>query len=868
MQRQQQFANFQPFNRNRYRSFSVNATEKYNNDDDYALYSGQMTPMDLQAYEAATQALIHQHNLEVQAFDNQLSGNRPRARTAGILDAPAARMWNTGPNDPFNSSIGSDSHDLKGLTDSVQAMQLQSGPGRGQQDGGSDDASRALWLGNIPPSTTTSSLKVIFEPYGKIESVRVLTHKSCGFVNFENLESAVRARSQLNGKEIFPGAGPVRIGYAKAPSTSATPNGNGIHPSTSPDPFGNKQAETNAASQNGSASQHRAASGAKVSLENFSFTLEEAVPDILDIVKEFGASDEDQSRIHHYLNEAMSFDDYRNDIPAVPEPGAARMHDAPKLRDIRKRIDNGQCSPAEIESIALQMLPEIAELSSDYLGNTVVQKLFEHCSEHTKETMLAQIAPHLAEIGVHKNGTWAAQKIIEVARTPAQMSMIVESLRPYAVALFLDQYGNYVIQCCLKFPSGYNSFIFQAMLSRLWDIAQGRFGARAMRACLESHHATKDHQRMLAAAVALHSVQLATNANGALLLTWFLDTCNFPRRRKVLAPRLISYLVQLCTHKVAYLTVLKIINQRNEPEARDELLQALFFSQDDQVLEEILRDQACGATLIFKVLTTPFVDDDMRPDVQDSIRRVLSVLKAQPNQGYKRLMDEVGLPARAPGSSVRDGGEQQIQAPKQPNGGAYAPMGLTTQPQLGATGVMGISQPPGFEQYDGVQMGTAYAPVANTAIPAAAMSPQQAVQYQQSMYSGSRPQAYGYAPTVMGEYGAGPSPIDAYRNMAQAQQRMPMMAQPGIATQVGGYGQMMNMSGTARPPGMWAQQYGNAYMMPTQQQQQQQQQVQAQAQAQAQSQAMMGGGGQQRGRVSVEPFQRRPRRAQHRRQDS
>ena len=100
--------------------------------------------------------------------------------------------------------------------------------------------------------------------------------------------------------------------------------------------------------------------------------------------------------------------------------------------------------------------------------------------------------------------------------------MIVSNLHPYTVPLFLDQYGNYVLQCCLKFGAPFNDFIFEAMLSQMWEIAQGRFGARAMRACLESHHSTKEQQRMLAAAIALHSVQLATNANGALLLTWFL----------------------------------------------------------------------------------------------------------------------------------------------------------------------------------------------------------------------------------------------------------------------------------------------------------------------------------------------------------
>jgi protein JSN1 len=226
------------------------------------------------------------------------------------------------------------------------------------------------------------------------------------------------------------------------------------------------------------------------------------------------------------------------------------------------------------------------------------------------------------------------------------MGMVVSNLQPYTVPLFLDQYGNYVLQCCLKFGSPFNDFIFEAMLSQMWKIAEGRYGARAMRACLESHHSTKDQQRMLAAAIALHSVQLATNANGALLLTWFLDTCTFPQRRTVLAPQLVPHLVHLCTHKVAYLTVLKVINQKAEPGARDAIYKALFFSPNDETLEAILSDHACGATLIFKVLTTPFFDDSIRSQVFENVRNVLVRLKAQPAQGYKRLMDEVGLSTR------------------------------------------------------------------------------------------------------------------------------------------------------------------------------------------------------------------------------
>jgi protein JSN1 len=375
--------------------------------------------------------------------------------------------------------------------------------------------------------------------------------------------------------------------------------------------------------------------------------LAEEQREILQIVMDFGGQQGDIPAISVNIENAIRFEHLEQEIPPIPEPSPTRMYDAPRLRDIRKRIDNGACGLQEIEQTAMDMLPEIAELASDYLGNTVVQKLFEFCSEQTKEQMLACIAPHLAEIGVHKNGTWAAQKIIEVCKTESQTRMIIRALHPYTVPLFLDQYGNYVLQCCLRFGPPYNDFIFETMLSQVWEIAQGRFGARAIRACLEAHHATKNQQRMMAAVIALHSVQLAQNTNGALLLTWLLDTCTFPRRRSVLAPKLVPHLVQLSTHKVAYLTVLKVINQRNEPEARDLVLKALFFSPDDRVLEQILCDQTSGVTLIFKILTTPFLDDNLRPDVVQNVSKVLTKIKAQPNQGYKRLMDEVGLSSRS-----------------------------------------------------------------------------------------------------------------------------------------------------------------------------------------------------------------------------
>ncbi len=660
-QAQDAFSSFNLRNSSRFRSFSVNTQPKYNLDSFESVSSGfpqfqngTLTPSAAAALEAEyelVQEKVRLHNQAVQAFAVNASAARPRASTAGLVETPqrtSLRRFaqnggqNASPTLQSQTSHGKLNSDfseaMKGLT-----LADPSGQNMECRDDSEMQVSRSLWIGSIPNSTTMSSLDAIFNRYGPIESTRVLTHKNCGFVNFESTDHAVRARQLLNGKEIFPGAGPVRIGFAKAPtaSNSMTPNENTMTPS--PAENDNLAAAGLALAGDFHLDQNFAAQSSTAPMIDRLLDME---PEILQIVLDFGASQQELHIISSNIQSAAAYRRIEKEIPVIPEPSPSRIYDAPRLRDIRKRIDNGSCGLQEIEQIAVDMLPELAELASDYLGNTVVQKLFEFCSEQIKEQMLAQVAPHLAEIGVHKNGTWAAQKIIEVCKTETQMQMIVESVRPYTVPLFLDQYGNYVLQCCLKFGSPYNDFIFETMLSQIWEISQGRFGARAMRACLESHHATKYQQRLLAAAIALSSVELATNTNGALLLTWLLDTCTFPRRRSVLAPRLVPHLVHLCTHKVAYLTVLKVTNQRNEPEARDHVLQALFFSPNDAVLEQILRDQASGVTLIFKILTTPFLDDSTRPDVVRNISKVLTRIRAQHNQGYKRLMDEVGMSSR------------------------------------------------------------------------------------------------------------------------------------------------------------------------------------------------------------------------------
>jgi protein JSN1 len=205
------------------------------------------------------------------------------------------------------------------------------------------------------------------------------------------------------------------------------------------------------------------------------------------------------------------------------------------------------------------------------------------------------------------------------------------------------------------------------MADRLWEIAQGRFGARSMRACLESPNITISQQRRIATAIILNSIPLATNPNGALLLTWLLDTSGFTSRYRLLAPRFTPHLSHLCTHKLASLTVLRIINQKVEPEASSQVVEALFSSPNDHVLTDVLGDQVNGVAVVHKVLTSPFVDPVKRSVYIEATKRVLIELKVIATQAYRRLIEEVGLPipnfqpsypngSAAPGTKGKFGG--------------------------------------------------------------------------------------------------------------------------------------------------------------------------------------------------------------------
>lgn len=73
--------------------------------------------------------------------------------------------------------------------------------------------------------------------------------------------------------------------------------------------------------------------------------------------------------------------------------------DAPRLRDLRKQLDGSLLTTEDIDQIALELVDECVALASDYIGNTLIQKIFERASLKGRMVLLVKIAPHMAQIG-------------------------------------------------------------------------------------------------------------------------------------------------------------------------------------------------------------------------------------------------------------------------------------------------------------------------------------------------------------------------------------------------------------------------------------------------------------------------------------
>jgi protein JSN1 len=137
-----------------------------------------------------------------------------------------------------------------------------------------------------------------------------------------------------------------------------------------------------------------------------------------------------------------------------------------------------------------------------------------------------------------------------------------------------------------------------------------------------------------------------------------------------------------------------VVNQKNEPDAAKTMLDAIFRSQNDQTLRDILQDQVHGVHAISKIVCSDvIIPPEDKNEILAAVKRALEDMRNVAGLSYKRLLEECGLPVptapasgggRYPGQR-RDGGHRQRDGNQNTGGnGNYQPRGYVNNnaPQI------------------------------------------------------------------------------------------------------------------------------------------------------------------------------------------
>lgn len=591
-----------------------------------------------------------------------------------------------------------------------------------------------LLIINVPRDsslTNAANFYRMMSQFGTILSVRVILCTDSSdlvvVVQFDSIESATHCRAKMNYQELIPGLSCI-IAFAKIIYVD---DGNAFHsfdqqssqfsiPHQQKSVQPQKQLQIPRSSASSSVSSTMMPFG---SAHNNSFsknhpseeepedkTINMVYPRFSKICQMIEAgntslSSAESSHLSILVSHAMRYNSTREfGLGKLPEQLSIRKFDTPRLREIRKQLDGNQLSRLKVEELALAMYEELPELASDYLGNTIVQKLMDICSPTVRDVMIKHLAPYLAQMGAHKNGTWAAQKMINTVVSDREKWIISEALSKYCTQLFNDQYANYVVHGVLKFGKPYNDFITETIMATFMEISRSRFGARAVRTCLESDAISKESTVAICACILTWCWELMMDPNGSLLITWFLDTCTAVSNRHNLLAKVIcesdilsateehtgdsseeaqsggnsfvsaevkelgldlndnfasvsnSRLCQVCCSKLGQLSILKLMAYRTDLKARNMFLRKIFGdtileskSTDSNFAEHsylvrILTDASMeGSTFICKVISIPTLDFELRTRLIHCIRAVLQSHNMTGAHQNKRLCEEVGI---------------------------------------------------------------------------------------------------------------------------------------------------------------------------------------------------------------------------------
>ena len=503
----------------------------------------------------------------------------------------------------------------------------------------------SLLISNIPPSPTISNstaFTTLLANFGTLRGVySVISSSDSNLViiaRFASIASSINAATTLNNSQLYPGYNCI-IGYIHILNINLNINPINLPLPITPPPL--PQLQTNNIQNN---------------IPNLP-PLEQILP-IFNKITNLIVSDECITPIFKStLNSSLNFTHSTNlGSPPQSSSNSSNTISTIFLRDLKRKIDNNTLTNIQSNEI-LSLLSDknqLSILSNDHLGNTIIQYLIQNSNPFTLDIIINSISPFLQQISIHKNGTWVAQKLINSINNKRQMKLITNSIKPYIHLLFNDTYANYVIHGLLKFNYPFNTIIFQSLLSKFNIISINRFGSRAIRTCLETNYQPNidnplnDCCLLIIIAILSWSFNLIIDINGSLLINWLLDCDLIIDRYYYLSYILVNdelysinnKFITICNNKLGTLTLLKLLNYKNDSRIIDLLLNKIMNN-----LNEIINTNTnsnISINFIHRIIHLQHIEPNLKNQFLNKLKSYLLTIEINSNS-LKRLADDCGI---------------------------------------------------------------------------------------------------------------------------------------------------------------------------------------------------------------------------------
>ena len=239
--------------------------------------------------------------------------------------------------------------------------------------------SRSVWVGQLSSTASKEALLNAFSKFGHILNVRITSNKSCAFVDFYNIQHAIKAKNSMNGVKV---AGSIiKTGYARGPRGQQSSFLQELE-----EDYGNS-------STPGENSPNNAYSSNNLSGNSASWLTSPVCSkeDVIDI-------DEDDQIC--YTPSQSPITDDRYDLPIMEDGEIERVEiDNESLRKL-KELTSMDCIKMMDKETEQLILKNILTISLDINGNILAQRIIERLDMQSFKKVFELFYPHFLKLSL------------------------------------------------------------------------------------------------------------------------------------------------------------------------------------------------------------------------------------------------------------------------------------------------------------------------------------------------------------------------------------------------------------------------------------------------------------------------------------